>query len=881
MKISVETRLRRTGTANRAGIVLSAACALCPAFTFAQNEPEAPFEEVLVTGSRIARPSNLDTSAPIQVLTSSDMVDLGRLNLADALRNTTGNTAGSVVPSSGGSWQSQATVDLLGVGSSRTLVLLDGRRLPGSPTMGGSAININQIPTAMVESVEVLKGGASAIYGSDAVAGVVNIKLKEDFEGFEVSFNVTEPEDVGGEAYNFSIATGISSEKGNITFAYEHLQEKPVFERDRPYTAASFSDSDGDGAYDQLVGISNYGAAIINPDTKLWEASPLCEELTATVPGFIGVIETSPATENRYCGYSFADVASNQASTNRDSFFTNLRYDIADGHSLFVRALFSHNHSFGRFAPAAAAWPGEDGVPANSPHNPYDVAVPGQFRWYQLGNRDSTVDDYSQDYIAGITGTFGGNYDYEIYYHHNTTDNRNVGEYYLSGSGVAYNLQNNIDFGTQAGADNMRATTLVEDFNRFDQIFGGVGFDLGRLPAGNIGHYIGAESFDIRYSSTVDAQSAAGLIGGSAGSSAARDRNVWAAFYEALLPITHQIDAEIALRYDDYSDFGSKFSPRIALTYRPVEDLLVRASWGKGFRAPSLEELSQASGESSDFATDYVACESIGVSAEDCEQDQYITLRQANPDLDAETSTFTNIGVVYETGRFTIAADIFDLQIEDAIRFVPIQDIVMAELVGATNPDPALLAVDRVTHGFEQPRFRTSSINGPGLEVRGVALNTTWLTETGIGAIDVAFDTTYFIDWKSDNYAGGPMQDHSGFELQPEYRAQLTTGWSLDDHRLTWNIDYIPSTSAFETPDINNLESGMLVTNGRNDAFLTHNLTYAYEAGSWGQYRLSVRNLTDEDPVLNVDGEYASDYDYLYAAGHVGRAFVVGATWQF
>lgn len=852
MKFSIDTYLLHAKATRRAGMVLGAACALCPAGSFAQNEPDAPFEEVIVTGSRIARPSNLDTSSPVQVLTSNDMAELGRLNLADALRNTTGNTAGSVVPASGGSWQSQATVNLLGVGSSRTLVLLDGRRLPGSPTMGGSAININQIPTAMVESVEVLKGGASAVYGSDAVAGVVNIKLKEEFEGFEISFDVTEPEDAGGEAYNFSIATGISSEKGNITFGYEHLQEKPVFERDRPYTAASFSDSDGDGAYDQLVGISTYGAAILNPDTELWEASPQCDELTATVPGFIGAIETTPSSENRYCGYSFADVASNQASTNRDSFFANMRYDLTPDHSVFVRALFSHNHSFGRFAPAAAAWPGEDGVPANSPHNPYDEAVRGQFRWYQLGNRDSTVDDYSQDYIAGIKGTFASNFDYEVYYHHNTTDNRNVGEYYLSGSGVAYNLENGIDFGTPEGADNMRASTLAEDFNRFDQIFGGVGFNLGSLPAGDIGHYVGAESFDIRYSSTVDAQSAAGLIGGSAGSSSARDRNVWAAFYEVLLPVTRTVDAEVALRYDDYSDFGSKFSPRLALTYRPLEDLMVRASWGKGFRAPSLEELSQATGESSDFATDYVACESIGVAATDCPEEQYITLRQANPDLDAETSTFTNIGIVYETGRFTIAADYFDLQIEDAIRFVPIQDLVMAELVGAPNPDPALLGIDRVSNGFEQPHFRTSSINGPGLDVRGVSLNTTWLTSTGFGAFDVNFDTTYFIEWSSDNYAGGPMQNHRGFELQPEYRAQLTTGWSLDDHRVIWNMDYIPSTSAFETPAANYLESGMLATNGRNDAFLTHNLTYTYEAGSWGQYRLSARNLTDEDPVLNL-----------------------------
>lgn len=853
--------------------------ALQPALLHAQDDGQI-FEEITVTGSRIARTSNLDTTAPIQVITSEDILNLGRYSVADALRSSTANSFGSFVPSSGSSAQSQATVDLLGVGPERTLVLLDGRRLPGSPSYGGTAVNVNQIPMAMVESIEILKGGASAIYGSDAIAGVVNIRLKRDFDGFEVAFNQQEPADTGGEAHDFSVVTGSSGERSRFLFAYEHHQQKPIFERDRPYTAASLIDTDGDGAFDTNIGVSAYGAAILNPVTEFWEPSPLCEELTATVPGFVGVIEPTPVSENRYCGYAYADIAANQASTNRDSIFFNSEYDLNDQAVIFLRALFTHNRSFGRFAPAADVWPG-GGVPANSPHNPYDEVVSGLFRWYQVGNRDNTVDDYTQDYIAGIRGTLMDNLDYEVYFHHNTTDNKAVGEYYLSGAGVAYNLANDIDFGSEEGVENLRTTTLTQDFTRFDQVYAGAGFEAGATLAGRIGHYLGAEGFDIRYRSTVDGQSAAGLVGGSAGNNSGLDREIWAVFYEALVPLPQNMELEFAVRYDDYSDFGDSTSPKIALTWRPFDEFMLRGSWGQGFRAPSLEQLSQADSFAADFAKDYVACDSLGVSLAECPEAQFRTFRRANPDLDAETSTFINIGGVYETSRVTLALDLFDLEIEDAIRFVPIQDLILSELVGAPNPDPQRLTIDRVTSGFEQPEFTTSTINGPGLNIQGINLSGLYMLEQRFGTLDFNLETTYFLKWEEDNYAGGPIQDKAGFELQPEYRAQFTTTWRFTNHTLAWNMDYIPSTSGFETPDPNDPASGILITNERNDDFLIHNITYSFDGGPWGQYRFGVRNLTDEDPVLNAQGEYANVYDQLYSAGHIGRLYSVGATWQF
>ncbi|QBG37450.1 TonB-dependent receptor plug domain-containing protein [Litorilituus sediminis] len=853
------------------------AAATISAPAFSADEGAEDVERIQVTGSRIKR-TDMEQSSPVQVITGEEMVNLGRISVADALRSSTANSFGSVVPSSGGSWQSQATVDLLGLGASRTLVLLDGKRLPGSPTMGGSSVNINQIPMAIVERIEILKGGASAVYGSDAISGVVNIILKKNYEGLEINANQTFADDEGGESSDFSFVTGISSDKGNITFAYEHQEQDPIFDRDRPYTAPSWVDTDGDGAYDQTVGVSQYGASIKNPNTGLWEASPECDNLAANVPGFVGVIESSAASENRYCGFAYAGVSANQASTNRDSIFVNGTYEISENVEFFARAIFTHNESFGRYAPPAAPWLG--GVPANSTHNPYDEPASGKFRWYEIGNRDGNVSDYSQDYIAGLTGTLGDMFDYEVYYHHNTTDNKSVGEFYLSYSGLFYNIYAGIPL--DEGVDNMKATTLTQDYNRFDQFYAGVGFELGDLGAGAIGHYFGFETFDIKYASIVDAQSEAGLIGGSSGNSAGKSRDIKAVFYETIIPVVDGLELEFAIRYDDYSDFGSEVSPKLAATYRPVDDLMIRASWGKGFRAPSLQQLSQADSYAADYATDYVGCASVGVPASECTEEQYDTTRQANPNLDAETSTFINLGVVWDWEGLNLTADYFDVEIEDAIRFVPIQDLVNGEYAGAENPDPSLLSIDRETNGFESPIFRTSTINGPGLDVSGLNVNVNYFLETnGAGSIRFNSETTYFIEWNQDNYAGGPMQDKSGWELQPEYRTQFTTTYLIGDHSIAWNIDYIPSTSGFESPDPENPASGILVTNGKNDSFMTHNLTYTYDAGAWGRYRLGVRNLTDEDPILNSTGEYADGYDYLYSAGHMGRMYSIGGTWTF
>jgi len=833
------------------------------------EEDSAEENKITITGSRIKR-TDVEGAIPITVMTAEDMAKAGRFSVADALRNSTANQFGSFNERSGSSAQSQATISLLGAGADRTLVLLDGKRMSGSPSLGGTAVNLNQIPMAMVERIEIQKGSGSAVYGSDAIAGVVNIILKDDYEGLNISGQIGRPNKEGGDTNQFSITSGISSDKGNITFALEHSKSGAIFDGDRDYTAAWARDLNGDGviqAYSETDGNSLFGATIVAPDFAYTLAADNCADLTANVDGFLGEVAADDdwGPGSTYCMFSYANVSANKASQSRNSLLVNADYQINDNLELFSRAMVMHNQSFGRYAPPAAWW---NGMPRDSVLIPQQLrddypdaeTFRGLYRWTTIGTRDNNIDDYSQDYIVGLNGTAEGDssVEWEAYMHYNLTDNKSIGEFYQSIGGLTYNLENDIALDSAEGIANLRATTLNNDRNEFMQYFAGVGFEAGELSGGAFNHYLGAEYIEITYQSEVDAQSEAGLVGGSAGNSSGAERDITAVFYEAAMPFTDDLLVSVAVRYDDYSDFGSELSPQVSVEYRPTDELLLRASWGEGFRAPTLSELTQADAFSAQDATDYVLCANgtTPVAADECPSRQIDTTVQSNPDLGAETSTSMNIGVVYNlTDNMSLTFDYFNLEVENVIQEILVQDLIYAELVLGETFDPASNYTGYRRAGGPGTRIIeafTGTVNGPGFEVEGVNLNFTGTVESSVGSFGWNWENSYFLDYSQESFFRGPIQDVSGWTNQPEYRTQLTMTWALDDHSVALNTDFISSTSSNEAPEVSGgAATGKLVSSGNLDSFMTHNLSYTYNSGDWGTYTLGVRNLTDEEPVLD------------------------------
>ncbi|AYM86222.1 TonB-dependent receptor domain-containing protein [Pseudoalteromonas agarivorans] len=843
----------------------------------AEEESAEKVERIQVTGSRIKR-TDLEGASPVVSITSADIKLEGDYTVADALRSSSLNSFGSFSERSGSSAQSQATINLRGAGSRRTLVLLNGRRFPGSPTLGGASANLNAIPMAAVERIDIMTEGASSIYGSDAMAGVVNVIMKENFEG--LTFNIGaghRDQDEGTTSTEFSVVGGVSNDKGNITFSFDHQSRKGISDADRDYTKAQIGDLDGDGdieAYTaDTVGWSYYGATVLSPDFATASASLLCDDLISeygedTFRRVDANESWGPGSE--YCMYAFANVSYNTASIDRNTLYVSANYELTDDIEFFAQTMFVQNSSFGRYAPPAAPW---ENMAADNPHNPYgEDGAYGLFRWVGIGTRDGNVDDYNQDLTAGLRGDLDwNNASWEVYYHHNKADNKSVGEYYLSYSGLAYNEANDIDLGSDEGIANMKSTTLQSSASTFDQYFAGLGFDLFELPGGAVAHYVGVEYFEQTYEDIYDGQSEAGLIGGSAGNSSMGDRDVTAIFFESVLPVSDTVEVNLKARYDDYSDFGDNLAPAVSARWQVADNVVIRGSYSESFRAPGLDLLNAARTFSAESAIDY--------SAGSTTSRQYDTYYTANSELEAEESDYINLGVAWDVNdNLSFKLDYFQLSIDNVIQSKSLQGLLSDEAAGLITAVSADTDTSNETFYLKRSasgtllEAGTSYFNGAGFEIEGFDFTINANVETDFG--DFRFNNVNSVTLSYDSEVGGVVQDTAGWSGQPDLKSVATISWSLDDHTVSWNSTYTASTSETEVDEDGD---GFYEQSGDLDSWLIHNLTYSYNAGVYGAVTFTVSNLTDEDPVLSSAGTW--DNQDLY--NNFGRDYRVNYSISF
>jgi len=328
-------------------LALGTAAVVAPATALAEEQQVEKLQKMKVTGSRLTRAS-MEGSTPVAVIGRAEIERAGDVSIADVLRKSSFNSFGSYSESSGSSWQSQATVSLRGLGASRTLVLVNGKRLPGSATMGGGAANINAIPSAIVERVEVMADGGSAVYGSDAVAGVVNIILKEEFDGINVTVGSGIPSQEGGDEQNVALVMGTSGEKGNIMFSFEHDSKDEIYQRDRDYLSSKNTES---ANYFDMSGVSIYGRNVYH-DGQLkalngYNTDASCDPSK----GFVGL--TNYPGLGDICGYDYTSEAAQTASLERNTVFVNGNIFVTEDTTFNAQMLLNRNESFSRFAPAA------------------------------------------------------------------------------------------------------------------------------------------------------------------------------------------------------------------------------------------------------------------------------------------------------------------------------------------------------------------------------------------------------------------------------------------------------------------------------------------------------------------------------------------------
>ena len=729
---------------------------------FAQDANDVEVEEVVITGSKIKRTTNTDSQYVVSI-TAADMKLTGEVTVADALRSSTLNSLGSFRESSGSSAQSNATFNLRGAGAARTAILINGRRTVGSPSLGGGgSVNLNLIPMSFVERIDIVADGASAVYGSDAVTGVVNIILKKGYDGMQLSGRYGDRSKDDGSEHGFSLLTGAQGDKGSVTFGLEMDKRDAVFDKDRDFTAARYSDLDGDGyitGYAETEGISFYATSLINPnydpaipysedDPSSWYVHPgnNCVDDGAFQGPMKSDLVFGPDT-GFYCGYAYANVSANRASMERINSFVSADYNVNDDVEVYVDAIISNNESFGRYAPP----PAYGTMFANNPKNPFGQDVNGYFRWVDIGNRDNVAQDRLVDVNLGVNAQVNDDISFEAYYTYSDYKSTSIGKYYLSYGGFAENILYEVSDLDQYNA-NLKHTTLNDDRMNMQKIAAGMQWNMFEMAGGTASTYFGVETFDVNYRADVDAQSEAGLVGGSAGNSAQGSRSVNAVMAEAILPVTDYLEVDLAVRYDDYDDFGSEVSPRVGARFTMIDNLVVKASYGQGFRAPDLSDLYGATSFSAESAKDYYGCALDGVSEADCPDRQFDTYIGSNPDLMAETSETMSIGLEYTYDNNWVAkVNYVTLELQSAVEYVSAQD---------------MLNVDRNTGG-NNPQVDRNSL-GAVTEIRAGYQNA--VNDVQRKSVDLALDGTIY---ESDDYGTfgfrGEATKYLKFETETEF----------------------------------------------------------------------------------------------------------------
>ncbi|RUO41572.1 TonB-dependent receptor [Pseudidiomarina aestuarii] len=851
------------------------------------EQAEEAQERITVTGSRIKR-TDLEGAVPVTVI-DREAIDLsGDISVADIIRNTTFNSVGSFRPQSGSSAQGVSQVDLRGLGASRSLVLVDGRRLTMSPSTGSSQ-DLNSIPIGAVERIEILSDGASAVYGSDAIGGVINVITRKDYNGAQLTLGAGEvsvPRE-GGDREQGSVLFGSSDANTQVLGGVSWNNREIVYENAYPWV---------------VPGSSTYGNNWRSTVTGAFQGIPSgCTEENY-IPTTIG---GAPR-----CQYNFNATNANEASSANESLFIKARHQINNDWAFYSNASVAETESFGRYAPAPDSNIFYDGLttPADSYNNPtnpnawiydpnnpnattYDPSLVGPnipvwfyHRFAAMGNRDTTVTNKNKDFMLGFEGMLG---DMEVDFgyrrvRNNTTE---IGNGYLAAQ-TAWTFVNDFNPGycddgsfnptncrygydlqfPSQNPDNVLAggvvtTSRISDFD-IDEYYANTSFDVTETNAGMIQAFVGFEHRKERYADRYDSQSEAGLVGGSAGNSAGGGRTVNAAFFEVLVPVTYDFELNFAGRYDRYSDFGGNFSPKVSFKWSISDDIIWRGSYGEGFRAPSLDILTQKTSFSADFIFDERTCTVLaGDPNAQCQTNAFYI---ANPDLSAENSTqFATGFAVNLTDTISMAIDYYNIEIEDRIRSFTSQNLIDA--LDAGDPIPAGLGVTRdangviteVTAGFGNE----GTLGTSGFDFN---LRANW-DFADMGSLTQNLQIGHILDYSIDG--GRNLVRDLGV---PRNRLNFNNTYTLNDFTFAWNLSLIGDQYTDTVADANGAD-GVLRT-GHLGSWVTHDLQATYNTAWDNSFTLGVQNAFEKLPTLEPYG--GRDYNYGLYNGW-GRVFYV------
>ncbi|MCC8595105.1 TonB-dependent receptor [Xanthomonas vesicatoria] len=677
----------------------------------AQEAGTTNLDKIEVTGSRIKR-ADVETSQPVFSMSRQQIESQGLTSIGDVIQNiSSGGSALNSNVNNGGNGETR--VNLRNLGSNRTLVLVNGRRWVGGTGLGG-AVDLNTIPTAAVERIEVLKDGASTIYGSDAISGVVNIILRQNFDGAEANayFGQYDKGDGSRESYDFTI--GSTGDRWHATLGVGYVKEEPVWSGDREISAVPvFGAVAGTGNSTTIPGgrFGIFGPTGTDPTTG---APTFGATRFNGTPGF-SITNNGGTTSRNYTAadsYNFAPANYLVTPQERKSVFADAGLSITDNVRFKTTVTYNERESSQILAPMPVVLgrsaPGTNGadivISASNIYNNTGRDIDYiQYRAEETGGRIFTQNVKT----FGFSGAFEG--DFEVgqrffsweagmFYGKNDQTDRTTGLFNISAlrnalgpsfvdaGGVARcgtaasTIDGCVPMNMLSGPGSLTPEMLsyagfnAHDLYGYEQktYFGNIGGELFDLQGGAFAFSLGAEHREESGFDDPDALINSGDTTGNARTATNGGYKLDEAYLELAVPLladlpgAQLLDFSLATRYSDYSNFGDTTNSKFGFRWKPITDLMIRGNWSQGFRAPSINELFQGvsdtfedvrdpcAGSFSDGSVNGTRPGSCGaVPAYAQANPQVRTATGGNPNLQPETSTSKTLGFVYSPGWVT------------------------------------------------------------------------------------------------------------------------------------------------------------------------------------------------------------------------------------
>lgn len=802
-------------------------------------------QEFSVTGSRIAR-IEVETSSPILSFDRIQIDQTGYQTVSDLIRNLPYQSGfafdekftNSFAPGSSG-------VSLRGLGQNATLVLLNGRRMANygfAQNITDSFVDLNSIPLAAIERIDVLKTGASAIYGSDAIAGVINIITRSDYDGVSVNATYSDTSRRDMDEFAAAISAGVTSAKGSMIVTADYYRRTSLEAKERFFSRTADQTFRTDGVdytsfwgYPGWIFLNGQFLALPPAEGFATPGRPTADEIANLSPGipffdYAPFIDLIPATER----YSFSALG---------------EYDIAPNLTFFSQMMYRKVDTFSLAAPTpdVAFLDGRE-MAADNPFNPLDVSFTYGYRYVDHGSR---ITDLSTDVgraLVGLRGRFGDGWNWEAGYVWNRSKTVNIGRGYHSDPAVRDALASTDEatalniFGLNP---HLKDALTIETIRVGDSRLSSMDFfvdnpRLFEVPAGSVGFAAGLEYRDEQVEDLADSFSASGQVVASGGSSADGKRHLHSAYAEVVIPITSLFEIDAAVRYENYSDFGRTTKPRFGAKFRATDFLMLRGVFDQGFRAPSLSQLYLGQTVSFPQVNDPKRPSDAG--------NQIRTEAGGNPELQPEESETLYFGVLFEPDfiqGLSVAVDYSRIKHKDVIDSLGVSFIV-------NNEDilPGLV----VRAPFENNQVDQDAGNTAGtilfindgygnfgnrkVEFLDFEVNYDFLTD--FGQFDVFSTITHMLDYKQQFRPGEAFQQLAGDNRLPEWRGNIGTTWTRGDFSATLIVNYIHK---FNDPSRDTPVG----------SFYEINPQFTY-SGFWDtRLTLGVQNLLDRRPPWSAD----------------------------